>query len=348
MRPVYWKLARHAGVLAAWRWKNRHSIIILTAHGVMDNGDSVGWRPLWNRLQVEQFERVLRVLQPYYEFVTLSEAARMLRGELPIRPHCMALTFDDGYRNNFTHALPVLERLGIPATFFICTGMIGTRRGFWVDRLDYAIQHMPPRERIVPVGSESVVLCYENREALAASYLKLRLALKQSAGTGFDELVDELACEFEQEAGTSLDDVIDVDPWASCMSWDEVESARRRGIEIGSHTIDHVRLTHVDANSVWNQLAGSRAEIERQLSVECMSVAYPNGDYTVSVAHIACRAGYLCAVTTETGVNRIGDNMLALRRIDFPTVQNSDHILGLVSGLQSAVAQLLSRRTGWR
>jgi peptidoglycan/xylan/chitin deacetylase (PgdA/CDA1 family) len=344
VKPTLWRLAQRCGVVRAWRQTHRHSIAILAAHGVMDDGDEAAWRPLWARTHVEQLERVLRLLMPHYEFVPLSEAVQMLRGEVEPRRHCMALTFDDGYRNNLTHALPILERLGIPAAFFVCPGMIGTRRAYWIDRLDYAIQHLPAMERIVPLRSGGIALRLDDRDKLAAAYRRLRIALKSTYTDDFDEQVGRLASDLEREAGTALTDINDDDPWSSLMSWDQVREAARRGVEIGSHTVDHVRLNFVDAGRAWNQLVGSRESIEAQ-GIDCRCLAYPYGDYTADVASLAERAGYRAAVTSVPGLNRPGDGVFMLQRVNFPSSPVPDRILGEASGFQDAMAQLLSRKT---
>jgi peptidoglycan/xylan/chitin deacetylase (PgdA/CDA1 family) len=340
MKRAVWGLTRRTGLLGAWRHKHRHCVTILTAHGVMDDGADARWRPLWQRMHVEHLERVLRLLHEHYEFVPLREAVSMLRGERAARPHCMVLTFDDGYRNNFTHALPVLERLGIPATFFVCTGMTGTSRAYWIDRLDYAIQHLPRDGRSVQIGAQRIPLRFESRESLAESYLALRLALKRTYRDDFDARVTALAEELEEGAGTALADVIGGDPWAATMSWEDVGEAARRGVEIGSHTVDHVRLSHVDEQTAWQQMVRSREAVERELGASCQSLAYPNGDHDARVADAARRAGYACALGTVSGLNAPGDDLFRLRRINFPTRSHPDHVLALASGLQMAVSRL--------
>lgn len=345
MKRVFWNLARRAGLLSAWRRKNRHRIGILMAHGVMDDGPGTSWRPLWRRLHVEQLERILGLLQQYHEFVSLAEATQMLRGERRIRPYCMVLTFDDGYRNNLTHALPVLERLKVPAAFFLSTGLVGTTRSFWIDRLDYAIQHLPSRPRHIPVGSSRVTLNFENRDALAVSYQQLRLAMKDAYKDDLDERVELLASELEQEGGARLADVIETDPWTAVMNWEEARAASRRGVEIGSHTVDHVRLGLVDANVAMDELARSRSDIEQELGVDCTCIAYPSGSFTPETARLAQRTGYQCALTTRAGLNSQGDDVFMLRRFNFPTKGTIDHVLASTSGFEMALRQLGRSRT---
>jgi hypothetical protein len=80
--------------------------------------------------------------------------------------------------------------------------------------------------------------------------------------------------------------------------------------------------------------------------VACTSLAYPNGDYTPAVAAAAQQAGYACAVTALLGLNGPGEDLFTLRRITFPMREHPDHILGLASGFQAAVAELRGRKAG--
>jgi peptidoglycan/xylan/chitin deacetylase (PgdA/CDA1 family) len=345
VRSVLWNLARRSGLFGAWRHMNRHGISILMAHGIMDDGPGASWRPLWSRIHVEQFERALRVLKDHYDFIGLGEAAEILSGARPERPHCMVLTFDDGYRNNFTHALPILERLGIPATFFVSTGFIGSGQRYWIDRIDHAIQKLPSdRRREIKVGDTSIGLDFSSREALAASYTNLRLALKRTYGEDFDDVVNDIAEQLEQEAGYTVASLGDHDPWSGIITWDEARQAAERGMEIGSHTMDHVRLGLTDAQTVRAQLEGSRAAIELHTHRKCRSLAYPNGSFTAAVANAAKDAGYECAVSTQRGLNRRGDDLFTLKRFAFPTKRGADQILAAASGFEFAVRDM--GRTG--
>ena len=85
-------------------------------------------------------------------FVSLGDAVEMLAGRKPLVPYSLVLTFDDGYRNNITHALPLLRRNQVPATIYLATGHVEERRPFSFDRLDYALQHAAPADAAQAVG----------------------------------------------------------------------------------------------------------------------------------------------------------------------------------------------------
>lgn len=86
----------------------------------------------------EHFRRDLVHFRRHYDCISLAELCRRLRHRQPLRRRTLVVTFDDGYRDNFTHALPLLAAANVPATFFVSTGFIGTRRVF-----DHDARHTP-------------------------------------------------------------------------------------------------------------------------------------------------------------------------------------------------------------
>ncbi len=339
LKSIAWSIARNSGMLGLWRKRHRAAIPILTAHGVWSDDRPGSWTPLWNRHRVEQLETALRVLREHYDFISLDDAIDILEGRQAPREYAMVLTFDDGYLNNYSLALPVLESLNIPASFFVCPGMMENGRRFWIDRLDFAIQHLPAGARSVDVAGQTIDLNATSREQLADAYQALRRRLKSSFHEDFDERVDALADELESRAGCALNtSQPDDDVWAGIMNWSQTEDARQRNTHIGSHTTDHVRLTLVDTEEIKRQLTDSKARIGDRLGSDCVSIAYPNGDHSAAVRQQTREAGYRCGLTCDAGINQIGDDLFALKRINFPSDTSPDKILGIASGFRAAVA----------
>src|SRR5262245_47950086 len=121
-RSLLLALLRWSGFMWLWRFLHRYEVGILTMHGVMDTGEHTAWVPLRPQLSRWRLEECVRGLSNYYHFISLEDAVSMLTGRKPVRPYSLVLTFDDGYRNNIKHALPILRRYGVPATFFVATG----------------------------------------------------------------------------------------------------------------------------------------------------------------------------------------------------------------------------------
>jgi peptidoglycan/xylan/chitin deacetylase (PgdA/CDA1 family) len=339
---------RWSGLVRLWRFLHRHEVVILMAHGVMDLHEHASWVPLRPQLSSSRLERAIRTLSRHYRFVSLQDAVDMVTGRTRVRPHSLVLTFDDGYRNNLTHALPILRRWRVPATIFVATGHVDARTPFWFDRLDYALQQAPISEREVRVGPGEVRLSGVDRASLRASYATLRETAKRVHANDADMLreLDGLAAELEAESGRRLADIFERDPWSAVLTWDELRSADAAEVSIGSHTVDHVRLERVDPRIAADQLIRSRQAIETHTGRPCRHLAYPNGGFNADTVSTARACGYTAAVTTVEGSNRVGDDPLTLRRRPLPDTDDPTEILASVSGLSDLLSRL-TRRPRW-
>jgi peptidoglycan/xylan/chitin deacetylase (PgdA/CDA1 family) len=337
---------RAAGFMGLWRHRHRSSVTILMLHGVMDEEDRPSWRPLRDRVSRRTLARYLETLARHYRFVSLSEAAEMVAGLRAPRPRCLVLTFDDGYRNNLTHALPVLRRFSAPMALFLPTGKVERRSLFAFDRLDYALQGIPGPELTLEVAGLHQVLTLRPRGALVASFSKLRNLLKERLGADLEyaPVVEAIVTECERRAGRSLESIKETDDWSALLSWDDVASlARDPDVELGSHSVEHTRLAFAEPGTVCRELRESKAEIERRTSGPCAHLAYPNGSWSPAVAQLVREEGYVCALTTEEGLNPVGHELTALRRIGVPPDVGSTELLAYVSGLSEALAAVKAR-----
>ncbi len=218
---------------ATWAYGNfrssgspRRGLRILMYHaiGTPIEGDTRG---LYN-MKVEQFERHMRHLARYWrEAVVPLQPVTSIGGALHI-----AVTFDDGYRDNLTVAAPLLVDLGIPFTVFVCAGAVAQRK----------IGFLDPEE------------------------------------------VRELA---------SLP-----------------------GVQIGSHSVSHARLTLCDDHQLREELAGSKSYLEDLIGREVVSLSYPHGDVDRRVRDVAGKVGYRIGGTSRFDVNPDGRDPLLLCRTD--------------------------------
>ena len=209
------------------------------------------------------------------------------------------------------------------------------------------LQKAPDQARLVEAAGEQHDLRGLDREDLADAYRRLRLAVKHAVTDDAEMLAefDRISRRLEEAAAASIGDIIDTDPYVSVASWQELKDVVRRGVEIGSHTVDHCRLTGIDRERVAQQLADSMQQLEQRVGEKCRHFCYPNGDYDAGVAEQVREAGYASAVTTETGLNSIGDDLMTLRRFAMPGKADGFANLMAISGLsQLPVIGRLARR----
>lgn len=281
------------------RTRARPGLTIVRHHRVYADGE----RPLY-RLGVA--ERVLEaqvalLARAGRAPLTVAEGlARLAEG----RPgHAVAFTFDDGYRDNVTRALPILERHGARATFYLTAGLMDEGRAPWWDVLVHALERAAKPRARVEFGRVAVAIEADSpagrAAALRAILPLLRVPLAEQDAR-LERLRDALGVREPAPA-----------EWAS---WEEAARFLERGMEVGAHTLHHPYLSLHLPESQREEIAGSVERIERRLGSRPAGLAYPGGDHD-AVTIAACDAsGLAYAVTTRAGDVAADDPRFALRR----------------------------------
>jgi peptidoglycan/xylan/chitin deacetylase (PgdA/CDA1 family) len=228
-----------------------------------------------------------------------------MEGERPERPF-LAITFDDGQRDNFEHARPVLDRAGVLASFFVPVDAVDSGQLLWHDRLGYATRALLARDR---ARGLALVAGLGPVRGLDDHALPLAAIQRAKALAPAERL--ELVARAEAALGGSARP-----DWDGLMTWDQLRALAAGGHEIGSHSLSHPILTLVDDPQLEREMGGSKTRLEAELGAPCESFCYPNGDSDPRVRAAAHRAGYRRAVTTTWGANAPGTDPLQLRRCD--------------------------------
>ena len=247
----------------------------------------------------DTFARQLQWLRQHFEIVPLGEiVARLARGVALPRGAC-AITFDDGWRDNYQYAWPALRAAGAPATIFLVTARVGTAGAFWPDEVCRRLRTLPARQRAEQVraiaGGASRGGTPE--EILIAHLKGLEEPARQAA-------LGRLAAETAQpECEREL------------LSWEEVGEMARGDIDFESHGETHAILTTLDDASRRAELEGARATLrERGLGRHDL-LAYPNGSFDAAVAETARRCGIRAAFTAGPGLVSSACSPLAMPRV---------------------------------
>jgi peptidoglycan/xylan/chitin deacetylase (PgdA/CDA1 family) len=250
------------------------------------------------RAQMTWLRQHLRVVSLEAMITRMDEAGAELRRDT-------ALTFDDGLRNNFTVAYPILKELGLPATFFVCPGLIDSRTWLW---------NHEARQRLLRLDEARLL------------ELSARLGCGPSSVEGVVDWMKSLPLERRraaedhvrmatQDFNPTEDERRHFDP----MRWDDILALDPSVITIGSHTRTHPILTTLDADQLQDEVVQSRVQLEGRLGRAVRLFCYPNGDADLRVMEPVKRT-YEAAVTTRSGLLRCGEDRYALPRI--PTGPN--------------------------
>lgn len=259
-------------------------MLVLGYHSILEEPLPQPFR--YHHLAAE-LQQHLEWLSRYCEPVGLEGVGRWFRGDWRGRKPPVAITFDDGYRNNATLAADMLSGMGFPAVFFLSSGYVGTEDVLWPDELFIRIQQW--KQGVIRAADGSSVTVPEGtaeREALAFRILQ---ACK---GSPERERLEYL--QYLRQADPGLK--IRIYPQAQdFMSWEQARGLARRGFELGSHTVTHPLLSQVDPDQLQREVEQSRATIQANTGARCIAIAYPNGrpaDYNAQVLNAVERAGY--------------------------------------------------------
>lgn len=298
MRDLPLSLSRALLSLSPLGRQQRLSILIY--HRVMKARD---WMRPGEPTEAE-FVSHMRLLQRHFTVLPLVEAVQMLKeNRLPPRAACV--TFDDGYADNATVALPVLQQYGIPATVFVAAGylnggsmwndtVVESLRHFKSDELDLAALGMP----VYPTGTD------ELRRKTAYTIIRECKYLETNRRK---EVADYV---LKQTEASLPDDLM--------LTTEQLIALHQQGIEIGGHTFSHPILNSLPAKEAQQEIVRGKAELEAIINGPVRVFAYPNGrpevDYNDTHVAFVKQAGFEAAVATNWGVSDRNSDFLQLPR----------------------------------
>ncbi len=300
---------------------------ILTYHAI-----TRGEPPIkdWCFLPARKFAAQMRVIKHSgVPVLPLAEAVDgLVNGTLNRR--VIALTFDDGYQNNVTTALPILERHGFPATVFPVSGVIDRRTTIWPSRINAAIsacqrQSVEVLERVFPLSTKADrVLASRTLQALTKS------VFPDDPAKGAE--VVERAC------GTANDPEFERDHDFAILDTASIRTAAATGlIEFGAHTVTHPILSTLNDRALEQEIHDSVERVAEAAGQRCHLFAYPNGaleDFDVRAIECLRTAGVDVSVTTVQARNRPDADMLRLSRWDVGGDMSLTRFAAMLFGLR--------------
>jgi peptidoglycan/xylan/chitin deacetylase (PgdA/CDA1 family)/GT2 family glycosyltransferase len=258
----------------------------------------------------ERFTAQLELLAARFRPVPLAQlVAEAAAGEL--RPGTVAVTFDDGYLDNFEVASPLASELGVPVTFFVSgTPTEEQREGWWDTAERILLGEEPIPERLeLALADDALRLPTRSDAERRAALHALHGRLLHADPARIDALIGALA----DWSG------LDLTPRHShrLMTAPElVELAARPGHAIGAHGVDHLLLPSHDRATKARELGGSKAALERILDVPVELLAYPYGGCDVETTEVADELGFAVACTVEPDPVRPDGDPLRLPRVE--------------------------------
>ena len=281
--------------------RTKPSARILYYHRVNDDND-----PFFPAITTELFERQMQYISRHYSVVSLADLVRHLN-DGPVET-VVAITFDDGYRDNYLGAYPILKKYGLPATIFLTTGSIDSSEPMWFEQLLQALKETPREHVDIEIDLPRRLWLRTPAERLAANgqiFNLLKPLPDADRRNGIRHVLAQLQASSDGERTGKM------------LTWDDVRLMKQNGIDFGGHTVTHPFLSKLQGDQVTWEVSECKRRIEEELQEPVRHFAYPNGreeDFGAWNKRLIRDAGYDAAVTTIWGMNDPSTDLMELKR----------------------------------
>ncbi|MFB3909816.1 MAG: polysaccharide deacetylase family protein [Candidatus Eisenbacteria bacterium] len=296
--------ARHA----ARRRRDRRFGVLLRYHRVIPPEES----PSYYRMGIDArlFETQMEWLARACRVVSLDEYLDRAQDgrRTPPAEDLVVLTFDDGYRDNRTHAAPILARLGLPATFYVSSACFTKRMPFWPETVAAMLRRTRARAVGDPIDA-TVRFPLDGEAARAAATAKLIGRLRKLPAEAIESALARLGADLEVAREEAEEETPPV------LSAADARELHAMGFTIGSHTVSHPYLPSESPETQRGEIEQSRADLEAAIGAPVVHFCYPGGGYDETTVALVDRAGYRSATTTDLGIAGPGDDRFRIPRL---------------------------------
>ncbi len=303
------------------RFGSRPGLIVLVYHRVARPEDCIYDRAVIEATP-EQFDEQMSMLRRRHTVVGPDELRDLIDRPRAMKHLHVALTFDDGYQDNYSVAFPILRSHGLRALFFVTTRFVGSHELTWWDRIAYAVRHtrrseialelpVPIRVRIDPNDRETAI------EIVLRAY---KTGRETNDEAGFLRMLEK-ACDVQLPERTEE---------RQFFSWDEAEEMARAGMGIGSHTYSHRILGGLPRDEQLSECERSFGALKDRSFGAADCLAYPVGSrlaFSAETKELAHAAGYRYAFSNYGGLNTPDDlDPLDIRRIGMAVTETATQL----------------------
>lgn len=304
-RKVVFPAAVNVGADKLLRTFSRKKRMILMYHGVVPTPD---FGLSANHLSVDDFKRHILYLKRNFKIKKLIDLFEDYRNNIPAKEFEIAITFDDGYANNYLHAYPVLKENDIPATIFLVTQALEyPGHILWYDFIDGVKSRINPQKiAAVNFGFGTAKEAMQKKITGAESLKSFMKRLSVEEKNRIIQWIKEMGIE---------PDLAGRKEFFELLSVKQVKEMADSGlIEIGSHTHNHPNLSEIEINDVEQEVVKSKNLIEEATGKSVQSIAFPDGSYNEAVKSICLNAGYKNLLAVNCMLNSDSNNRDILPR----------------------------------
>lgn len=327
-----------------FRLINRRKIVVLSYHGLLNSDEDSDYSDSIF-LRLSEFSKQMKFLLKYYNPISLSTLVALIRNGTRVPNYSLVVTFDDGYRSNYTLAYPIMKTMKIPFTIFLTTDLIGTNNLLWTEKVRRTVMHRPGDFISFQLGQtvkKYPTRTFDEKKFAATKILEnLKAMPVKIRNTELKNLAMKSKL-LESETNKIPNH------WRF-LEWEQIVEMKKNNVEFGSHTLSHSILSSIhDQQDLFKEIRDSKACIEKHTDKPCTLFSYPNGrkgDFTDYHKFLLKKAGYNCAVTLLDGLNDCHTDLFAFRRLNISQRYDLPMFVANITGILPLARQIGFRLT---
>lgn len=236
------------------------------------------------------FEKQLQLIKRYFNPMTLASLSEAINTTGRVPSHSVVITVDDGYRDFYEVAYPLLKKYQVPATFFVTTGFVNGDIWLWPDQVLWLLNNRARWNGELLVDKQTFDLSQPTPKiwwSLVLHLLTVENSLRLKALQDLQSLTGMLL-----PATAPLE--------YAAVDWSQLQEMQASGIEIGGHTVTHPSLGNMDLSEARTEIESSFAMLREHLGEMPRTFCYPNGqpaDYSPQIKELVAESGFIAAVT---------------------------------------------------
>lgn len=267
---------------------------ILNYHRVNDFNDPF----TIDSVAATDFESQMHHVSKYYHVLSLDDIYNHIQNKQNLPKQCLAITFDDGYEDNYTYAYKILKKYNLPATIFITVDAVDSQAPLWFDKVLSAFKTTSKKKFNCPLKEELFEIESIDQKINAAHVMleKLKKLDNDQRNKTVIDVITQLGLPSTGELQTT----------SKLLTWSQIKEMSSNKISFGSHTMTHPILTSLPAQEMEWELRESKKILEQKIDKKVRFFAYPNGkaaDFNENVVQSIKQADYKAAVTTAPDIN---------------------------------------------
>lgn len=244
--------------------------------------------------------------------VTMNEIIFANKNKQKLPPFSFAITFDDGFENNYNIAAPILDNFKVPATFYVATNFINNNVMSWIDQIELVVENIKHNFIKMPWGKYEII---NNRNSKVKFLESVRFNVKNNPKIDPFEIVNIIYDQLNLELIQTHNDLL-----TKMMSWDQVDRLNNNELfTIGGHSHSHAILSFLKKQEMEREIKLSLKFLWEKGKIKTKHYSYPEGlenSYNQDVVRVLKKNNILCSPSAIHGTNNIYTNLFKLRRIN--------------------------------